>query len=329
MGRWHTKRGTGPGQNDFKRLNFFHTTSTGVKILVMDLKRKDFLKLAGTTAAGIALPSFANRLFASDLFDDEKKLKAFGLQLYGIRDSLGKDPKGVLKQVASFGYKQVEPFDHSSLGMFFGMGNKGFKMFVEDLGMSIPSVHTNVYKDFEQKVEEAAAIGIKYLIYNWEGPGKTLDDYKHYADDFNKKGEFCRQHGICFTFHNHDFTFKEMDGIIPQDWLMQHTEKELVDFQIDFYWVIAAGQDPAEWVNKYPTRFKLAHFKDRTKGTTEREGKAICELGTGSIDFPSILSKIKKSSIAYYIVDQDTCNDRTDPMQCIKEDAGYMKKLKW
>jgi sugar phosphate isomerase/epimerase len=295
----------------------------------MKLSRKDFLKIAGTTAASLALPQFDNGLFASDLFETNKRAKKFGLQLYGIRNSLDNEPKEVFKQVASFGYKQIELFEHSKHGMFFGMGNKGFKQFIEDLGMSIPSAHADVYKNFEKKVEDAAAIGIKYFICAYEGPGKSLDDYKRYAEDFNKKGEFCKQHGIRFAFHNHDFSFKQMDGVIPQQWLLEHTEKDLVDFQIDLYWVIVAGEDPVQWVNRYPTRFKLAHFKDRTKGATIRDGKAICELGTGTIDFPTILNKIRHSSIRYFIVDQDNCVDRTDPMQCIKDDADYMKRLRW
>lgn len=294
----------------------------------MEYNRRKFIKITGGATAGFALSSITGLSLLSTCNDNGKKIKSFGLQLYTIRNLIGKNPKEVLKQVASCGYKEIESFDHDSLGMFFGMGNKGFKKFIDDQGMHMPSVHTDVFKNFEQKVEETAAIGVKYIIYNWEGPNKTLDDYKRYADDFNKKGEICKNHGIRFAFHNHDFTFKKMEGIYPQDWLMQYTEKELVDYQIDFYWVVTAGQDPVEWVNKYPDRFKLAHLKDRTKGATEREGKAICELGKGSIDFQSILNKIKGSSINFYTVDQDACNDRESPIECIRIDAEYMRGLR-
>lgn len=295
----------------------------------MKLNRKKFINIAGVTAAGIVFPSLAGKLFASNLFDNKKKIKSFGLQLYGVRNLLDTNPGSVLKQVAAMGYRQVEAFEHAKLGLYLGMGNTGFKTFLNDTGLKLPSVHVNVYKDFEKKVEEAAAIGVKFFIYNWEGPGKTLDDYKRMADEFNTKGEFCKQHGLCFTFHNHDFTFTKMDGVLPQEWLLEHTDKNLVDFQVDLYWVIAAGQDPVAHINKYPDRYKLCHFKDRSAGATEREGKAICELGTGTINFADILNKTRHSSIKYYIVDQDTCNDRIDPLQCLRVDAEYMKKLQW
>ena len=158
-------------------------------------------------------------------------------------------------------------------------------------------------------------------------PNRTLDDYRKLADDFNKLGEYANKHGVRFAFHNHDFSFKMIDGIFPQDILVDRTDKGLVDFQVDHYWVVTAGQDPIPWINKHPDRYKLSHFKDRVKGATEREGPAMCELGKGTINFQNIIDKTKGSAIKYYVVDQDNCNDRTDPLECIRYDAGFMKKL--
>ena len=290
------------------------------------MERKKFLQLAGSSLGVLALNNYAN---AISVFETEAKLKQFGIQLYGVRDTLNDNPGDVLKKLAGFGYKQIESFEHSKHGLYMGMGNKGFKTFVNDLGMTIPSVHSNAYINFEKNVESAAEIGVKYFIYNWEGPGKTLDDYKKMTEDFNKKGEFCNKHNIRFAFHNHDYTFKEVDGVLIQEMLLNNTEKKLVDFQIDLYWAITAGKDPVAHLLKYPDRYKLAHFKDRKTGTTERDGTAICELGTGSINFKNILKQIKKTDIAYYIVDQDTCNDRTNPLECARVDAQFMKNLKF
>ena len=56
-----------------------------------------------------------------------------------------------------------------------------------------------------------------------------------------------------------------MNGELPQDILMKNTDPDLVDFEMDIYWVVAAGHDPIEWLKKYPNRFKLSHVKDRSK----------------------------------------------------------------
>ena len=47
-----------------------------------------------------------------------------------------KDPKGVLKQIASFGYKQIEGYEGPQ-GLFWGMTPAEFKKYTEDLGLCI------------------------------------------------------------------------------------------------------------------------------------------------------------------------------------------------
>jgi sugar phosphate isomerase/epimerase len=283
----------------------------------MHYKRKEFLQLGSALAAGLAIMPM-DKIFAAGA-----KQKEFGLQLYSLRDDLPKDPKGVLKQVASFGYKQVEGFEGAA-GLFWGMGNKEFKKYLDGIGLSCIASHCNIDKDFEKKAAEAAEIGMKYLICPSRGGQKTADDFKKVAEDFNAKGEICRKNGIRFAYHNHEYGFKEIDGQFPQDIMMQHTDKDLVDFEMDIYWVVTGQQDPVEWLNKYPGRFRLGHFKDRIKGASERD--ASCTLGTGIIDYPAIIKTARKKGMQYFVVEQERY-DGTTPLVAAKEDAVYMRKL--
>jgi sugar phosphate isomerase/epimerase len=305
---------TGPGQNLFKKFNK----------QFMSYKRRDFLKLTGAATAGLTLASMTSNALSADLFSGKKKLDKFGLQLYSLRDDLPKDPKDVLKQVASFGYKQVEGFEGGQ-GMFWGMSNTEFKKYLDGLGMTMISSHCNINKDFEKKAGEAAAIGMKYLICPYLGPQKSLDDFKKAADEFNKRGEICKKAGIRFAYHNHDYSFKLQEGQYPQDVMMQGTDVANVDFEMDMYWVVTAGQDPLEWMKKYPNRFKLCHVKDRTKNATAAAD--TCTLGTGSIDYVSIVPNAKKLGMEYFIVEQEKYAGTT-PLASAKDDADYMKKLK-
>jgi sugar phosphate isomerase/epimerase len=291
----------------------------------MNYNRRNFLQLSSSIAASLAIAPFGNNLFANDeLADIAKKKKIFGLQLYSLREDMPKDPKGVLKQVASFGYKQIEGYEGPK-GMFWGMSNTDFKKYMDDLGIEFITSHCNIDKDFEKKAAEAAAIGMKYLICPSRGNNKTIDDFKRVADDFNKKGEICKQNGIRFAYHNHEYSFKETDGQMPQDVMMQNTDPLLVDFEMDIYWVVTGNQDPIVWLNKYPNRFLLGHVKDRIKGATERG--ASCILGEGSIDFPKILKVARANGMKYFIVEHERYDNST-PLKCVEADADYMKKLK-
>lgn len=291
----------------------------------MVYKRRDFLKTATLLGSGVALTSFTNLISCKAASAGTAIHDKFGLQLYTLRDVLPNDPKGILTQVASFGYKQVESYEGPE-GMFWGMKNTEFKKLMDDLGMKIVSSHSDIHKDFERKAAEAAAIGMKYLICPWYGPQKKIDDFKIAADTFNKMGTICKQHGLRFAYHNHDYSFLPLEGQLPQDVLLQHTDKDLVDFEMDIYWVVTTGQDPIAWLNKYPGRFKLSHIKDRKKGVPLSDKDASVDLGVGQIDFTKILKVAEEKGMAYFIVEQEKY-EGTTPLEASKADALYMKGL--
>ena len=287
----------------------------------MNKNRRKFLKLTGSVTAGIALSGMPGLSLLS--CTEKAKDKVFGIQLYTLRDEMPKDPKGVLKQLADFGYKQIESYEGPQ-GIFWGMSHSDYKKYLDHLGLTALSAHTDINKDFEQKAEQASAIGMKYLLSPWLGPQPTIDDYKKAADEFNKRGEICKKHGIRFAYHNHDYTFVPIDGVFPQDVLMQNTDPSLVDYQLDMYWIVTAKQDPEAWLRKYKDRFRLCHVKDRLKDTDEKG--ASCDLGKGMIDYPKILKTAKENGMTYFVVEQERYDNST-PIKSSQANAEYMKKL--
>jgi len=292
----------------------------------MQQSRRKFIKLTGAAAAGVTLTGLpGHALFAGEV--ERKKLKNFGIQLYTLRDDMPKDPKGVLKQLASFGYKQIESYEGKD-GMFWGISPTDFKKYMDELGMEIIASHSDMNKDFEKKAADAASIGMKYLICPWVGKQKTLDDFKKIADTFNQKGEICRKNGIRFAYHNHDYSFKELEGQLPQNVMMKETDPSLVDFEMDIYWVVTGRADAETWLKKYKDRFRLCHVKDRSKTPVENNSLNSVDLGTGVIDFAKILKTAKASGMKYFFVEQEHYPNST-PMKSAAADAEYMKKLKF
>ncbi|MBC7949840.1 MAG: sugar phosphate isomerase/epimerase [Chitinophagaceae bacterium] len=290
----------------------------------MQYNRRNFIKLTGGLTTGLALGSLTGASLLSSCNNNSAKgIKEFGLQLYTLRDEMPKDPKGVLKQVASFGYDYIESYSGAN-GIFWGMPAADFKKYLDEIGLKMYSAHCNVDNEFEKLAADAASIGMKYLIYPYEGDNQTMDDYKRHADVFNQKGEICKKNGLRFAFHNHDFSFLPINGEFPQDLLAKNTDPELVDFQMDVYWVVTANQDPVAWAKKNEGRFKLCHVKDRIKNTADREG--TCTLGEGSIRYPEILPQLNNLGVDYFVVEQERY-DGTSPLKAAEADAAYMKKL--
>lgn len=285
----------------------------------MKQSRRSFLKTSGMLASGLAIGSLP---FLKSCTAAEVEYAPFGLQLYTLRDVIGDDPEGIITQVAEFGYKQIESYEGRQ-GMFWGMGNTGFKQFLDDLGVEMISTHANVFQNFEQKVEDLAEIGVPNIVSPWIGPQETMDDYKSYAEQFNRMGEIANNAGLRFSYHNHAYTFDELEGEIPQDVLMRETDPDLVDYQMDIFWVVAGGHDPIEWMRKYPGRFTSSHVKDYQEFNGERES---VNLGTGTIDFAEVLAVGRETGMVWNIVEQEAYRDTT-PIDAVRANAEYMKEL--
>jgi sugar phosphate isomerase/epimerase len=286
--------------------------------------RRKFLQSAGLAAAGAVL--FKNGAAAIPKY----KINNYGLQLWTVKEDMAKDPKGTLKQIASFGYTEIEGFEGNQ-GMFWGMTPAEFEQYTSELGIKMTSSHCNTDKltgkgSLEGKAVQGISIGMKYLICPYKGPQKSIDDFKRIADEFNKCGEVCKRNGIMFGYHNHDYTFKPVDGQVPMDVLMQNTDSDLVVFEMDIYWVITAGADPLHYLDKYDKRFKLVHVKDRKRDAAPGEGDASCNLGTGSIDWEPLLHHAKMRGVRSFIVEQERFDNST-PLQSAEADAKYLKPI--
>lgn len=285
----------------------------------MSINRRDFLRNSSFATVGLSMPflSKANFLDATAGF----KIPNFGIQLWTVKENMMEDAKGTLAKMASFGFKEIESYEGPQ-GMFWGMGHKGFKSYIDDLGMKIVSSHCDNLTDFDKKSEEAAAIGMKYLICPHKGAQKSLDKFKAFADEFNASGKIAKKHGIKFAYHNHDYSFIPMDGQMPQDVMMQGTDPSLVDFEMDIYWVNFANQDPIAWLKKYPNRFKLCHVKDLTKKVNNKQES--CVIGTGIIDFKKVLKAGAKYGLESFFVEQEEFAG-TNPIDAAGLGAKYMQ----
>lgn len=284
----------------------------------MSNSRRNFIRQSALAGLALSAP-FRNELLAM-----APAKTNFGIQLWTVKEALIKDTMGVLTHLSKSGYKQIESYEGPN-GFLWGMKNTEFKKQMDNLGMKIISAHCDTFVDFERKAAEAGEIGMKYLICPHLGPQKSMDDFKRFADKFNACGEIAKKNGIRFAYHNHDYSFIPMTGGIPQDVMMDLTDRNLVDFEMDIYWVVAAGADPIAYFNKYPNRFKLCHVKDLVKTASGHES---CVIGKGTIDFKKILHEGSKKGLSYYVVEQEAYTG-TNELDCARDNAIAMKKLTW
>lgn len=285
--------------------------------------RRAFLKTTGLLA--LSTPLLKSTLFAEP---PARKLPALGIQLYTVKEDMEKDTPGTLSALGKMGYTQIESYGGDK-GVFWGMSNKDFSKLAKDNGLTLISTHYAGDTDgYEKLAAEAAEIGMKYLIYPWKGPQKTIDDFKRIADEFNGYGAICKKNGLRFAYHPHDYPYKPVDGQLPIDVLLANTDNNLVDFQMDFYYTVTEGQNPEAYIKKHAPRFRLCHMRDVLKVRLPKgsEEESACDLGAGVINYPHLLKTALDNGMEYFFAEQSRFFNET-PLQSAAINAGYLKKL--
>jgi len=261
--------------------------------------------------ASLILPSCS---FAT--YNEQK----FGVQLYSFRDEMAKDALGTLKQIASLGIKEIESA-RSSKGHYYGLSPEDMKKACEDLGMSLKSGHVALDDNFHKTMDQAVASGQPYLICSsMPSKGQTVDNYKRVADAFNKAGEKCKNLGLKFGYHNHEYEFESENGEVLYDVLMDNTDPTLVHMELDLGWVIVGGKDPLDYFKKYPERFPLWHLKDMNM-----DKKESTEFGKGALDIETMMQNQEISGVKHIFIEQEEY--ASTPLESMKHNMEFLKNL--
>lgn len=313
--------------------------------------RRKFIQQSGAFALGSLL---IPQLGKSSLFKETKAYPPVGLQLYTMGNLMTTDTKGTLQKLAAIGYREVESAG-SQKGNFYGYKPKEFAAMVKDAGMHWRSAHVggapfrmdqimkmaknaqdsariksyfeknqnavkplNLTDNYQQLADDAAEGGLSYLVCS-SIPVSTLDEIKKAVEVFSKSGEACKKNGVQFAYHNHVTEFDNVDGVRPFDYILNHTEKDLVKMELDLAWATKAKQDPVELFKLHPGRYPLWHVKDLDKVKMEP-----AEVGSGVVDFKRIFANAKESGMKYFFVEQDGA---PEPFEDVTHSYNYLKKI--
>ena len=227
---------------------------------------------------------------------------AIGVQLYTVRSVMATDPEGTLATIADIGYEEVE------LAGLYGMSAREMKALLDAAGLAATSSHHSLEEvrgGWEATLEAAVALGQRLVVVPAlpvaERDGEAL---RRVADDFNRAGEAARAAGLRFGYHNHDWEMRPgPDGARPIDLLLDRTDPELVDWQMDVFWVVHAGADPIAELDARAGRVTSLHVKDRTAAGE------MADVGAGVIDFRPVLARAGELGLLHQYVEHDEPGD--------------------
>lgn len=248
-------------------------------------------------------------------------MRKIGLQLYSIKELTGEDFFGTLQKVAKIGYDGVE------FAGFFDASPSDLKKVLDDSGIVPCGSHTGIdvlEDDLNKVIDYNLEIENKYVIC----PGlpthmrDSYDAYMKLSDQFNQIGEKCKEQGIQFGYHNHDFEFEKFKGEYGLDILLSNTDADLVHMELDTFWVEYAGLKSLDFMRKYPKQHSsLIHIKDMKSW----DDKVNTEIGNGVIDFVSITDLAKELGTKWYIVEQEKFE--IPQLESIEKSLKYLRGI--
>jgi sugar phosphate isomerase/epimerase len=303
------------------------------------LTRRKFLMQGSAAGAAAALTAALPEPLQADAGS-----RALGIQLYTVAAELAVDVPGTLKALRAMGYKVVE-----SAG-FAGLSAQDFRKALDTAGLRCPSAHLQfTAADPGPLFADAHAVGAHYAVSSMliasspelsgNGHGKalsalTLDDFKRTADLANRIGAKAKQAGLQYAYHNHNFEFRDQgSGQTGYDLLLKETDPELVKFELDCGWMVAAGFSPVDYFRKYPHRYRMIHVKDfllTGAPTTDLQGPDRpkgTELGKGHIAYKPIFAAAGQAGVEYFFSEQEPPVIGMTELEAAKINYDYMRTL--
>lgn len=288
-------------------------------------------------------------------------MKKVYAQLYSIVRQEREGHLDAFRSLSEIGYDGVELLGNNTNGLSF----EDYKKLLADLGLNVLSSH-NLHT--EEDYDFAAKLGVKYAVLGGCDAVRDEEKLKAVCEEWNAVGEKLSSFGLKGVIHNHGEEFCWMDGEKQRiyDFIAENTDPEKIGFELDVGWVVRAGLDPVEYINRYAGRFPLIHIKecaypakdfidlehfpsrvlemgppqiingvpyftDEQKQILNDSRKWNVELGKGIVDFRAIIAAAEAQGCEAYVNEREyyqlSAVPDGDPVKCAALDYQYLRGL--
>lgn len=246
-----------------------------------------------------------------------------GLNMYTLRD-LCTDAAGLNKTFAAvhdIGYRYVQI---SGLGaidppdIVAALGENRLQACATHLGWDqfVSDTDTIVQLHRDYGTTHAAIGGLPEEYRSTDGAQRFIEEAKTVLPHLKKAG-------LDFSYHNHNHEFVHYDGRTWLDIVHDGGASVGIKFEIDTYWVVAGGADPAEYLSRFSDAMSIIHAKDMIVTPTREQ--RFAPVGSGNLNWPRIFDAVRSAPVEFVIVEQDAHYDN-DPLDNVAQSFTFLKQ---
>ncbi|MEI7836818.1 MAG: sugar phosphate isomerase/epimerase [Planctomycetota bacterium] len=235
-----------------------------------------------------------------------------GAQLYSCRQYCQTLPDiaQTLQKVRAIGYTAVQ------ISGFGPVAPQAVAQLVTDCGLTVAGTHmswASFLTDVDAVIETHrlwncthAAIGALPEEY------RCAEGLERFLAELPPVAETLLAAGIDFSYHNHAHEFMRIGPTGKEGgrktWLAElydRADPRHLKAELDTYWIVAGGGDPAAWIRRCAGRQPLLHLKDMV--IAPDRSQRFAPIGEGNLHWPAILAAAADSGVQWYLVEQDDC----------------------
>jgi sugar phosphate isomerase/epimerase len=245
-------------------------------------------------------------------------------QLYTIRNHIQDGPgfAASLRKLAAAGFRAIQI---SGMGADSPVPETEIVAVCRDLGITICATHepaARIIDEPRRVIGRLQALGCPYTAYPHPHlPLDTEAQVRELAARLDAAGALFAAAGLGLGYHNHAVELRRFGNRTALDIIYDTTDPAHLIGEIDTYWIQRGGGDPVAWCRKLAHRMPIVHLKDMGVPAGEKDA-AMCEVGSGNLDWPAIIAALRDGGCRWYIIEQDVCRD--DPFTCLRRSRDYL-----
>lgn len=216
-------------------------------------------------------------------------------------------------------------------------GNFDWKGMLREAELSVVGVHEDlgsVRRDPDAVIREARDLGTDKIIITgmYRFDYSDISAVKNLAKDLNASGERLGKEGIQLLYHNHNCEFRKVEkNRTAYDLLIEETDPEYVNFELDSYWPTEAGVSAIALMKQLGERMKLYHINDRGSRVTGPAMTPILksdsmELGYGNMNLEELIRQALSVQVDAVILESHKNWVEKSPIKSIQVSAAFLKK---